>query len=122
MKQEIEYPLSEQFRHVKKPVLILHGDKDVNVPLVEAYETQFALQALFTAGGRGWLAGHKIALTSKTMQALRTSICGEVINTYGTTETGSWGGCTVMLPEDYAATDKLESYMLQELGVEHPQE
>ena len=38
--------------------------------LVEAYAAQFSLQDLFVTGGRGLLAGHKIALTSKPMQAL----------------------------------------------------
>ena len=43
-KQEIEYPLSEQFRHVKKPVLILHGDRDVNVHVEEAFKVEQALK------------------------------------------------------------------------------
>ena len=38
LKQELEYPLSDQFRHLNKPVLICHGDKDVNVPVQEAYK------------------------------------------------------------------------------------
>ena len=37
--------------------------------LEEAYEIQFELQEQFTEAGRGGLAGHKIALTSKPMQA-----------------------------------------------------
>lgn len=36
LKQELDYPLYEQFRHVQKPVLICHGDQDVNVPVEEA--------------------------------------------------------------------------------------
>jgi pimeloyl-ACP methyl ester carboxylesterase len=44
LKQEIEYPLSEQFRHVKKPVLILHGDRDVNVRVEEAFKVEKALK------------------------------------------------------------------------------
>lgn len=36
LKQELAYPLYAQFRHVKKPVLICHGDQDVNVPVGEA--------------------------------------------------------------------------------------
>jgi dipeptidyl aminopeptidase/acylaminoacyl peptidase len=38
LKQELEYPLYDQFRHLNKPVLICHGDKDVNVPVQEAYK------------------------------------------------------------------------------------
>jgi dipeptidyl aminopeptidase/acylaminoacyl peptidase len=38
LKQELEYPLYDQFRHVQKPVLICHGDKDVNVPVQEAFK------------------------------------------------------------------------------------
>lgn len=37
--------------------------------LAEAYAVQFALQDLFVAGGHGSLAGYKIGLTSKPMQA-----------------------------------------------------
>lgn len=44
-----------------------------------------------------------------TMSQIREKICSQVINTYGTTETGSWGGCTVMLPEDYTNNDKMAS-------------
>lgn len=36
LKEELEYPLYDQFRHIKKPALICHGDKDVNVPVQEA--------------------------------------------------------------------------------------
>ncbi len=39
------------------------------VDLEEAYAVQFALQDLFIAGGQGSLVGHKIALSSKPMQA-----------------------------------------------------
>ncbi len=38
LKQELEYPLYDQFRYLDKPVLICHGDKDVNVPVGEAYK------------------------------------------------------------------------------------
>ena len=38
LKQELEYPLYDQFRYLNKPVLICHGDKDVNVPVQEAYK------------------------------------------------------------------------------------
>jgi len=48
-------------------------------------------------------------MDTATMAQLRKRICPNVINTYGTTETGSWGGCTVMLPEDYVNEDRLES-------------
>ncbi len=44
-----------------------------------------------------------------TMAQIRNRVCRNIINTYGTTETGSWGGCTVMLPEDYVSDDTLES-------------
>jgi dipeptidyl aminopeptidase/acylaminoacyl peptidase len=37
LKQELEYPLYDQFRHLNKPVLVCHGDKDVNVPVQEAH-------------------------------------------------------------------------------------
>lgn len=36
LKEELEYPLYDQFRRIKKPVFICHGDKDVNVPVQEA--------------------------------------------------------------------------------------
>lgn len=36
LKQELEYPLYEQFRHIKAPALVCHGDRDVNVPVTEA--------------------------------------------------------------------------------------
>jgi len=48
-------------------------------------------------------------MDTATMAQLRSRICANVINTYGTTETGSWGGCTVMLPEDYSDPNRLES-------------
>ena len=38
LKQELAYPLYDQFRHLNKPVLICHGDQDVNVPVQEAYK------------------------------------------------------------------------------------
>jgi hypothetical protein len=44
LKQELEYPLYEQFRHLNKPVLVCHGDKDVNVPVQEAYKIAQELQ------------------------------------------------------------------------------
>lgn len=48
-------------------------------------------------------------MDTATMCVIRNKICANVINTYGTTETGSWGGCTVMLPEDYEAGRNIES-------------
>jgi pimeloyl-ACP methyl ester carboxylesterase len=44
LKQELEYPLHDQFRHLNKPVLICHGDQDVNVPVQEAYKIAQELQ------------------------------------------------------------------------------
>jgi len=41
-----------------------------------------------------------------------------VINTYGTTETGSWGGCAVMQPEDYVGDSNIESVGKAATGVE----
>jgi acyl-coenzyme A synthetase/AMP-(fatty) acid ligase len=48
-------------------------------------------------------------MDTATMAQLRERICPNVVNTYGTTETGSWGGCTVMEPDDYVNTNKIES-------------
>lgn len=53
-----------------------------------------------------------------TMNQIRAKICHQVINTYGTTETGSWGGCTVMLPDDYANNEKIASVGKPGMGVE----
>ncbi|MDJ0927903.1 MAG: class I adenylate-forming enzyme family protein [Gammaproteobacteria bacterium] len=36
-----------------------------------------------------------------TLARIRQTFCPAMINTYGTTETGSWGGCTVLLPDDF---------------------
>ena len=44
-------------------------------------------------------AGERI--DAATLTDIRTYICPNVMNTYGATETGTWGGCTVMLPNDY---------------------
>ena len=57
-------------------------------------------------------------MDTTTMAQIRNRICTNIINTYGTTETGSWGGCTVMLPEDYVNDDKLESVGRPGMGVE----
>jgi acyl-coenzyme A synthetase/AMP-(fatty) acid ligase len=48
-------------------------------------------------------------MDTATMAQIRSRVCASIINTYGTTETGSWGGCTVMLPEDYVNDGKIES-------------
>lgn len=57
-------------------------------------------------------------MDTTTMRQIRELICPSVINTYGTTETGSWGGCTVMLPEDYVDDSKIESVGKPGTGVE----
>ncbi|MBT7952203.1 MAG: long-chain fatty acid--CoA ligase, partial [Gammaproteobacteria bacterium] len=57
-------------------------------------------------------------MDSSTMIVIRDKICSKVVNTYGTTETGSWGGCTVMLPEDYESGINLESVGKAAEGVE----
>lgn len=44
-----------------------------------------------------------------TMAMIRERICKEVINIYGTTETGSLSGGTMMFTEDYEDDSKLES-------------
>jgi len=46
LKEELVLPLNDQFRHLNKPVLICHGDKDVNVPVGEAYKIDRELRAL----------------------------------------------------------------------------
>lgn len=58
-------------------------------------------------------------MDTATMAQLRENICSSVINTYGTTETGSWGGCAVMRPDDYDKyPEKFESVGRQAEGVE----
>lgn len=44
LQQELAYPLYEQFGHIKKPALICHGDRDVNVPVEEAYKVDRELR------------------------------------------------------------------------------
>jgi pimeloyl-ACP methyl ester carboxylesterase len=46
LKEELALPLTDQFRHLNKPVLICHGDKDVNVPVGEAYKIDRELRDL----------------------------------------------------------------------------
>ena len=58
------------------------------------------------------------AMDTATMTQIRQLICASVINTYGTTETGSWGGCAVMTPEDYLDESKIESVGKPGTGVE----
>lgn len=38
LKQELQYPLHEQFQHVKRPALVIHGDQDYNVGHSEAFK------------------------------------------------------------------------------------
>lgn len=57
-------------------------------------------------------------MDTATMAQIREHICSSVINTYGTTETGSWGGCTVMQPDDYINDNKIESVGKPGMGVE----
>lgn len=49
LKQELEFPLYDQFHFLNKPALICHGDQDVNVPVGEAYKIA---QELKDAGRR----------------------------------------------------------------------
>jgi len=58
------------------------------------------------------------AMDPSTLERIRKTVCARVMNTYGTTETGTWGGCTVMLPEDYAAGADLRSVGRAAEGVE----
>jgi len=46
LKQELAMPLYDQFRYLNRPVLICHGDKDVNVPVGEAYKIEKELREL----------------------------------------------------------------------------
>jgi len=48
-------------------------------------------------------------MDAETMRAIRARVCDRVFNTYGTTETGPWGGCTIMRPEDYDRGGDLRS-------------
>lgn len=38
-----DYAPSRQFRHIRKPVLIIHGDSDLNVPVEDAFKIRDAL-------------------------------------------------------------------------------
>jgi hypothetical protein len=44
LREEIEFPLPDQFKHVRSPTLILHGDQDVNVNVGEAPLIKKALE------------------------------------------------------------------------------
>jgi acyl-coenzyme A synthetase/AMP-(fatty) acid ligase len=57
-------------------------------------------------------------MDSSTAAQISDKICKTMINTYGTTETGSWGGCTVMLPADFESGASLESVGKAADGVE----
>lgn len=45
LKQEIEYVYPEQFANIATPVLVIHGDRDLNVDVSEAYAAAEALRA-----------------------------------------------------------------------------
>lgn len=47
LKQELALPLSEQFKNIEAPTLVIHGDQDLNVSADDAYEI---FNALKTAG------------------------------------------------------------------------
>jgi dipeptidyl aminopeptidase/acylaminoacyl peptidase len=44
IKHEMAHPPAEQFRHVKKPTLVIHGDQDYNVPLEDCFDVVRALK------------------------------------------------------------------------------
>lgn len=81
--------------------------------LLRAQPEQYDLSSLERVGYAGE------PMDTATMAQLKTQFCANIINTYGTTETGSWGGCTVMTSEDYARyPDKIESVGRPGKGVE----
>ncbi len=45
LSQEIAWPLGDQFRNIRKPVLVIHGDRDLNVTCDDAFEIMAALQS-----------------------------------------------------------------------------
>lgn len=49
LKQEIEFPYPEQFANIRTPVMVIHGDRDLNVDVAEADAVAAALRA---AGNR----------------------------------------------------------------------
>lgn len=44
-RQEIEIPYPDQFQYIKTPVMVIHGDQDMNVPVSEAIAVAQALEA-----------------------------------------------------------------------------
>ncbi|NND03873.1 MAG: alpha/beta fold hydrolase [Acidimicrobiia bacterium] len=38
LKQELEFEYPRQFKNINTPVMVIHGDEDMNVPVSEAYE------------------------------------------------------------------------------------
>ncbi len=45
LKQELALPLSEQFKNIEAPTLVIHGDEDLNVSVNDAYEIVGALKS-----------------------------------------------------------------------------
>ena len=45
LSQEIAWPLGDQFKNVRKPVLVIHGDRDLNVLCDDAFEIMAELRA-----------------------------------------------------------------------------
>lgn len=45
LKQELALPLSEQFKNIDAPTLVIHGDQDLNVAVDDAYEIVRALES-----------------------------------------------------------------------------
>ncbi|MEE8601776.1 alpha/beta hydrolase family protein [Euzebya tangerina] len=43
--QELRHAYPEQFAHVRAPVMVIHGDRDINVPVQQAYDSAAALRA-----------------------------------------------------------------------------
>lgn len=72
----------------------------------------YDLRSLLRVG----FAGEK--MDPDTFQAIRQRICAQVMNSYGATETGTWAGCTMMLPEDYGPAARLDSIGRPARGVE----
>lgn len=44
LKQELSHPPADQFRYIKKPVLVIQGDKDMNVPPRDCYDVAQTLR------------------------------------------------------------------------------
>lgn len=42
---ELDHAYPEQFAHVRSPVLVVHGDRDINVPVQQAHDSAAALRA-----------------------------------------------------------------------------